>query len=111
MAGNIESTENAQPAASPEAKAKAKRGATKEKPKGPFIKYTGAADGIASEREISPSEWGSIGIEGKKKHSWSILNDFKVPSSEFSDEQLDYLLDTDGRFEEVDDDEDEDEKK
>lgn len=55
---------------------------------GPFVKYVGTAN----KRTITPTDWRSLGIEAKAGHVWNDTNDYLVPSSEFSDEQLDYLL-------------------
>jgi hypothetical protein len=61
------------------------------KRQGPFVKYVGRA----SHRRITPAQWKSLGIELKDEgatNTWSIANDKMIESSEFSDEQLDYLL-------------------
>ena len=58
---------------------------------GPFVKYVGNA----SHRKITPAQWKSLAIElhdDTVTHIWSIANDKMIESSEFSDEQLDYLL-------------------
>lgn len=65
------------------------------KPNGPFVKYVG----IASHRIIRPHHWRAKfgGDDDKMKspgstHTWSHKNGKVIPTSEFSDEQLDYLL-------------------
>lgn len=62
-----------------------------------LVHYTGHAD----QRTLSVKEWGGIGIAGDKVKDvvWNKSNDFSVPKSEFSKEQLKYLLEDDGRFE------------
>jgi len=67
------------------------RRVTKEKPKGPFVKYVGDA----SHRIIKASDWKTLGIklkDDKATHEWNVKNDKIIPFTEFSDEQLDYLL-------------------
>jgi hypothetical protein len=68
-----------------------RRRSQKPKRQGPFVKYVGRA----SHRVIRPSQWKSLGIDVKDEgatHTWSVANDKMIESSEFSDEQLDYLL-------------------
>jgi hypothetical protein len=75
-----------------------KRRVPREKRKGPFVKYVGAA----SHRRIHGHHWKSLAIEATKSgekgqesvdsHEWSVKNDFMIESSKFTDEQLDYLL-------------------
>lgn len=58
---------------------------------GPFVKYVGPV----SHRMIRPEQWKSLGIDlkdDKATHVWSANNEKMIESSEFSDEQLDYLL-------------------
>lgn len=68
-----------------------RRRVAKRRREGPFVKYVGPV----SHRMIRPEQWASLGIELKDKtatHVWSVNNDKMIESSEFSDEQLDYLL-------------------
>jgi hypothetical protein len=68
-----------------------RRAADPEKAKGPFVKYVG----IASKRLIRSDHWRSKGIDLKDSsasHTWDIKNKHMIPTSEFSNEQLDYLL-------------------
>jgi hypothetical protein len=61
------------------------------KRQGPFVKYVGQA----SSRKITPTQWATLDIplkDATKVHTWSVANDKMIESSEFSDEQLDYLL-------------------
>jgi hypothetical protein len=58
---------------------------------GPFVKYVGRA----SHRKITPAQWKSLNIPLKNDtadSTWSVGNDKMIESSEFTDEQLDYLL-------------------
>lgn len=61
--------------------------------KGPFVKYVGPC----TKRVIRPHHWAMrLPKEHIKDpnatHTWSMANDKMIPSSEFSDAQLDYLL-------------------
>lgn len=76
-----------------DAKIEPKRRVTTPAVKGPFVKYVG----IASTRIIRPHHWAQkLGAENLKNpnatHEWSLKNKKMIPSSEFSDHQLDYLL-------------------
>lgn len=53
--------------------------------------------GDASLRVISSADWESLGIKGKDEVRWGFANDFRVPVSEFTKAQMDYLR-RDGRF-------------
>lgn len=62
---------------------------------GPFVQYVGEA----SHRIIRPHQWKAtkgVGPDNLKNpnatHTWSHKNEKVIPSSEFSDHQLDYLL-------------------
>ena len=59
-----------------------------------FVKYVGGA----TNRVITKADFASIGITADKDREWSFLNEFKLPESHFSDDELDYLLEKDGRF-------------
>lgn len=66
-----------------------------ERRKGPFIKYVGPA----ARRVIRPHHW-KMKVDDRVKdaeatHEWSVKNDKLVPMSEFSADQLDYLLNED----------------
>jgi hypothetical protein len=68
-----------------------RRRSPKPKRQGPFVKYVGHA----SHRKITPAQWKSLGIDLQDDtvtHIWSVANEKMIESSEFSDEQLDYLL-------------------
>lgn len=75
-----------------------RRRGKKEKRKGPFVKYVGAA----ALRRITPAQWNSLAIDLKKvgdgddarvvESTWSVANDKILEASKFSDDQLDYLL-------------------
>lgn len=72
---------------------RARRVARKQR-QGPFVKYVGGA----SDRVIRPPDWQSLGFkpadkeEGHKTFVWGIANDYMIEVSQFTDEQLDYLL-------------------
>lgn len=68
-----------------------RRRVPKKQRKGPFVKYVGPV----SHRMIRPEQWKSLGIplsDDSATHVWSVNNDKMIESSEFTDEQLDYLL-------------------
>ena len=68
-----------------------RRRAPKPRREGPFVKYVGNA----SHRKITPAQWKSLGIDladDKAEHVWSVANEKMIETSQFSDEQLDYLL-------------------
>lgn len=64
-----------------------------------FVRYTGAREEWASMRRITSQAWATLGIKGVQTNVWSLSNDWRIPASQFSEAQLDYLLDVDGRFE------------
>lgn len=79
------------PANTPRPPGDVRRRVPKKRREGPFVKYVGPV----SHRMIRPQQWASLGIELKDKtatHVWSVNNDKMIESSQFSDEQLDYLL-------------------
>lgn len=61
---------------------------------GPWIKY----NGIATVRILCDLDWQALGIDSSLYCEWNYLNEMKLPKSMFNDEQLDYLLNKDGRF-------------
>lgn len=61
------------------------------------VKYIGQA----SLRTISEAEWLELGIEHEAVE-WNFRNNFRVPVEELTDGARKYLLKTDGRFELVD---------
>lgn len=68
-----------------------RRGAKKNRRQGPFVKYVGPV----ARREIDSTAWATLQIPLKDKtatHVWGVANDKLIEASEFSDEQLDYLL-------------------
>jgi hypothetical protein len=79
------------PKGAPQPPGDIRRRSPKPKREGPFVKYVGRA----SHRKITPAQWKTLDIElhdDKATHTWSVGNDKMIESSEFSDEQLDYLL-------------------
>ena len=67
--------------------------------KGPWIKY----DGVATVRIITMRDWTSAGIEGTQEVQWNYLNHMRLPKSQFTEQELHYLLEVDGRFSLVED--------
>jgi hypothetical protein len=68
-----------------------RRRVPRKRRQGPFVKYVGSV----SHRMIRPQQWKSLGIELKDDtatHVWSVNNEKMIETSQFSDEQLDYLL-------------------
>lgn len=59
-----------------------------------FIRYIGEA----TRRVITKDDWEKAGFSEAKATEWNIANDLALPSEEFSDAQIDYLIKTDGRF-------------
>lgn len=66
---------------------------------GPWIKYTG----IATVRTINANGWREAGVDSTKKAQWNYLNHMRLPKSMFNEEELNYLLNVDGRFSLVED--------
>lgn len=66
---------------------------------GPWIKYKG----VATVRILTQKDWAAVGVNSSTYAEWNYLNEKKLPRSMFSDEELQYLLRVDGRFELVDD--------
>ncbi len=66
---------------------------------GPWVKY----NGIATVRILCALDWQNLKIDSNLYCEWNYLNEMKLPKSMFNDEQLDYLLNKDGRFELVED--------
>lgn len=59
-----------------------------------YVEYVGGA----TNRVITRAEFASIGIQAEKDHEWNFVNKFRLPEERFSDDELSYLLDKDGRF-------------
>lgn len=51
------------------------------------VKYVGPA----STRRVTASDWEAVGIVGAKDATWNFANEFVVPTSKFSEEQLEVL--------------------
>lgn len=112
--------ENAAPAVSDDDKAKARAEAAeaaKDKPGDKFVLYLGPTNitrnkedlkkrstrlGEGTYAEITPQQWAAVGISAKAAVKWNVANDWRLPVSAFTDEQLDYLLSNSKRFELVD---------
>lgn len=84
--------------------------------KGQFVQYLGprnaalaaANDEFKTRRpqlgegtfaEITATQWKEVGIETTRTHRWSLANDWKIPATQFTSEQVDYLLTASKRFE------------
>lgn len=68
-----------------------------------FVRYLGARLNRATEAHIRRSDWNSVGVRATADHVWSLANDFKLPVTQFTKEQLDHLFAVDSqRFELVD---------
>ncbi len=123
----IEAPEGAQSAVSDEDKAKAeaesaaeaRAAKAAESAEDRFILYTGPRNIVANTEElkkrsprlgegtaadISPQQWAQCGIKAKSPETlvWNVFNNYRVPASKFSREQLEYLLANSKRFELVD---------
>lgn len=100
----IESPEAAQPALSDDDKAKAEAAAATERKSGSgrFVRYLGPRTNTGTKRRITPAHWNSVGIPATHAHEWSLANDFKLPESAFTQQQLDQLFNVDDQFEMVD---------
>lgn len=61
-----------------------------------FIQYRGSA----TNRIITKQDWKGIGIEGEdvKDVEWNFGNGFRIPTADFNEKQIHYLLKVDGRF-------------
>lgn len=116
----IESPEGAQPAVSDQEKAQVAADAAAQAAKersGQFLQYLGPINaqrahdlppeqraaafqrpGIGSYAEITPAQWGEVGIESDgQAHVWALENDHRIPVARFSQAQLDYLLTKDAK--------------
>jgi len=72
--------------------------ATKRKdPSGKYVQY----NGVGTVRIMGPAEWAAANVPSDDYHEWNYLNHKRIPLSSFSDEQLQYLLRVDDRFEVV----------
>jgi hypothetical protein len=117
----IQSPAQAQPATPDDEKAKAEAAAAAAVETHPnkdqFVLYTGprnaaaAADdlkrrlprlGEGTVAEISVAQWGQAGVASKRAHRWSLANNWLIPATQFTPEQIDYLLTNSTRFELVD---------
>lgn len=67
-----------------------RRRVEKKRRTGPFVKYVGSS----SDRIIHPHDWKTLTIDPGKggSNTWNQGNDYLIETSQFSDEQLDYLL-------------------
>lgn len=119
-AAPIAPTDTAQPAVSDDDKAKA--AATQPPTPTPtasdkFVRFNGPRNivanadalktrsprlGEATQATISPADWAKAGLSGDKTLVWNLFNNYRIPASEFTPQQLDYLLTHSKRFDLVD---------
>lgn len=70
-----------------------------------LVRWLGVQKGLGTIRKIRPSDWATVGVNGRTEATWSLGNDFKLPAALFNSAELDYLLnaagvtDKGGRFE------------
>ena len=64
-------------------------------PKSQYIQY----NGVGTVRIMGPDEWKAAGVDSEDYFEWNYFNKKRIPRSSFSDEQLQYLLRVDDRFE------------
>ena len=79
------------PANAPRPPGDVRRRVAKKRREGPFVKYVGPV----SHRMLRPEQWKSLGIpleDDTATHVWSVNNEKMIEASNFTDEQLDYLL-------------------
>lgn len=112
----------AQPAVSDDDKAKAEAAAAAEveahPSNGKFVVYTGPRNAVAAAEElktrqpmlgegtlaeITAAQWSQVGVSAKRGHRWDLSNGWRIPATDFTQEQIDYLLTySSRRFELVD---------
>lgn len=119
--GAIASPAQAQPAVSDVDKAKAEAAAAAaveaHPNKGQFVLYLGPTNvasaaeelknrqpqlGEGTVAEISIVQWSQAGVASKRAHRWDLSNEWRIPATQFTAEQLDYLQANSKRFELVD---------
>lgn len=117
----IASAFQAQPATSDDDKAKAEAAAAAEVEahpnRGQFVLYTGPRNAAAASEElksrspklgegtfaeITAAQWNEAGVASTRSHMWSLSNNWMIPATQFSQDQIDYLLTYSKRFELVD---------
>lgn len=62
-----------------------------------FVQYVGQA----TRRVLTEDDWKSLDMSGDTVE-WNFSNAFKVPTDKFTQKQLGYLFEVDGRFKAVD---------
>lgn len=119
--GAIQSPAQAQPALSDADKAKAEAAAAAEvaahPSSGKFVLYTGPRTAAANAEElktrrpqlgegtvaeITAEQWSQAGVPGPRSHRWSLSNNWRLPATQFTQDQIDYLMENSKRFELVD---------
>lgn len=101
MTSQIESGDQALSVPSDEEKAQAAPHVV-AKSVGPFVQYTGPQTGSGTFAQIDPAHWAQQGIVSTRSFVWKLQNKWRIPASQFSAEQLDYLLNSTKRFALVD---------
>ncbi|ANW64015.1 hypothetical protein BCA37_10780 [Mycobacterium sp. djl-10] len=65
--------------------------------KGKFVQYNGQrAHGV--EVTLTPQNWADSGVESTRTHVWDVGNDWQVPATQFTDAQIDHLLQLSRRY-------------
>jgi hypothetical protein len=128
--GSIAPTDSAQAAASDKERAVAaeeQSAAAAETASGEFVEYTGpqvavalfqenerrrekgqptlpveTRPGVGTYAEITAKQWEQAGVKAERSHVWKLQNNYRLPASQFSAEQIDYLLTNSKRFQLVD---------
>lgn len=117
----IEPVVAAQPAASDDDRARAdaaEAAAVAAHPnRGQFVLYMGPRNVAAAAEElkkrapklgegtfaqITATQWNQAGVPSDRSHTWNLANNWRIPATQFSQAQIDYLLTNSRRFELVD---------
>jgi hypothetical protein len=55
--------------------------------------------GEGTKAEITSAQWGEVGLPTKRSHTWDLFNNWQIPATQFTNDQIDYLLTNSQRFE------------